>query len=373
VGKLPALRWALRWRFAVVWSFWRCAFALRDADAKHKAVEDAKAKSVQDYETIYGEIQLPTLQIETLSDEPSYDVVPTIRTMNMSHSGVISAAQDDSVAGSSADSSSESSSGTIQIVRSKRRMSRELTELSADVRALLSEPLTALVLATAPLSHAQRVNATPLRPLSAVAVPESVLSDDDEMTTMKMRMVVKKCSAGRDCVCRVGRRVGGVRGTCARKRSMHTFRAFESTIGAVLFARRLCRRAQRRAIRPHRRAARADAASVRDFVVLRVDSIRESMVGAKQTELDASIDGLPALRSAAVARAYKRPEERKRSDLSALQSLPVVDDGLDPSQQVFELTDEPRLPRSRRPSGLVQLDTSPRPRPTRLRLLPQRC
>jgi hypothetical protein len=101
---------------------------------------------------------------------------------------------------------------------------------------------------------------------------------------------------------------------------------------------------------------------VRDFVVLRVDSVRESMVGAKQTELDASIDGLPALRSAAVARAYKRPEERKRSDLSALQSLPVVDDGLDPSQQVFELTDEPRQPRSRRPSGLVQIDAVAAPK-----------
>lgn len=83
-----------------------------------QAVEDAKAKSIQDYETVYGAIELPTLQIDSLSDEASYDVVPTIRTMNMSHSGVISAAQDD-VAGSSADSSSESSSGTIQIIRSQ--------------------------------------------------------------------------------------------------------------------------------------------------------------------------------------------------------------------------------------------------------------
>jgi hypothetical protein len=96
-----------------------CAcFARRQRQLQQDKAEAESKKSVQEYETIYGEIQLPTLQIETLSDEPSYDIVPTIRTMNMSHSGVISAAQDDSVAGSSADSS-ESSSGTIQIVRSK--------------------------------------------------------------------------------------------------------------------------------------------------------------------------------------------------------------------------------------------------------------
>jgi hypothetical protein len=78
----------------------------------------SKAKSVEQYETIYGEIQLPTLNVETLTDEPSYDMVPTQRTLNMSYSGVMSAAQEDSMGGSSADSS-ESSSGTIQIVRSK--------------------------------------------------------------------------------------------------------------------------------------------------------------------------------------------------------------------------------------------------------------
>jgi hypothetical protein len=62
-------------------------------------------------------------------------------------------------------------------------MSREVNALNADIRALIAEPRSALVLASAPLSHAQRVNATPLRPLSVVAVPEAVLvnaSDENE-------------------------------------------------------------------------------------------------------------------------------------------------------------------------------------------------
>lgn len=235
-------------------------------------------------------------------------------------------------------------------------MSRELTELSADVRALLTEPLTALVLATAPLSHAQRVNATPLRPLSAVAVPESVLSENDDDDNDENEnggksavLGVVACAEWDDASVECAAHV--------RENNRCTLAAY-SNRRLVQFYSRDAFVVERSDARFARIAALlgADAASVRDFVVLRVDSIRESMVGAKQTELDASIDGLPALRSAAVARAYKRPEERKRSDLSALQSLPVVDNGLDPSQQVFELTDEPRLPRSRRPSGLVQLD-----------------
>lgn len=94
---------------------WLC-FARRRR-REEEAAEKSR-KSVQQYETIYGEIQLPTLNVETLTDEPSYDIVPTQRTLNMSYSGVMSAAQEDSMGGSSADSE-ESSSGTIQIVRSK--------------------------------------------------------------------------------------------------------------------------------------------------------------------------------------------------------------------------------------------------------------
>jgi hypothetical protein len=122
-------------------------------------------------------------------------------------------------------------------------------------------------------------------------------------------------------------------------------------------------------------AALLDAAvrdDVRNFVVLRVDSIVESIRGVPQEALDRSIDGLPGLRSAAVARAYeagagKRDEraiDSERRRLSALQSLPLVDaesaDGVNRIHSTFELLDVPPSA-SRRPSSLVQLDTAALP------------
>lgn len=243
-------------------------------------------------------------------------------------------------------------------------MSREVNSLSADVRALFAEPGSALVLASAPLSHAQRVNATPLRPLSVVAVPEAVLvnaSDEIESndiadssadsTDASAVLGVIACAEAFDASVECAAHV--------RENGRCTLSVQSTRVIVHLYSRDafVIDRSDARFVRIAALLAQ-DAAEVRDFIVLRVDSIRESMLGAKQTELDASIDGLPALRTAAVARAYARSDERKRSDLSSVQSVPpVVDDGLDPSQQVFELLDEPRPPRSRRQSGLVQLDT----------------
>jgi len=107
---------------------------------------------------------------------------------------------------------------------------------------------------------------------------------------------------------------------------------------------------------------------VRNFVLLRVDSIVESIRGATQEALDRSIDGLPGLRSAAVARTYGERDERavesERRRRSALQSLPLVDaesaDGVNRIHSTFELLDVPASA-SRRPSSLVQLDAGALP------------
>ncbi len=259
-------------------------------------------------------------------------------------------------------------------------MSRELSELSAELRAMLSDANATLVLATAPLSHAARVHASVLRPQHAVAVAAQHLSvsegsvDADGALGAHGPLGVLACAelsdASVECAAHVREN-----GRCT---------LLVSSLGRVV---RFYTRDARIVERSDALFSRLlpllpllpDASLVRNFVLLPVDSIIETAVGVAQTALDRSIDGLPGLRSAAVARAYdddddddsnKKQEKdaaKHQADLTSVQSVPPVDeskDGLNHTYPGFALVDDDAesKPRSRRPSSLLQVDVAAPPK-----------
>lgn len=261
-------------------------------------------------------------------------------------------------------------------------MTRELKELSSELRGMLNEANATLVLATAPLSHAARVNATPLRAQHAVPVPERLLETDlDLIDSMDARIGVMACAELSDSSveCAAHVRENG-RCTLLVSSSGRAVRFFARDARIVeaneaIFARLV-------ALLP----SGADGEGVRNFVLLPVVSIVETALGVALTALDRSIDGLPGLRSAAVARVYDDDDSgggdrakaaKQRADLTSVQRVPPLDDddeskdGLNHTYPGFALADDndaaggaagDAKPRSRRPSSLVQLDVTAPPK-----------